>query len=239
MRAFVIGNGLSLREHLHRGHFELLKGEVTFAMNKIHLLYDEEEMGASTNWRPTYYCFFENNSKNDTEAFDTYVPYWINQDVKCIIGEPWHSALVKVMDHASLERLEDNVQWMRRYQCHPYNHRSDRRPESWHLPELCPYGGTMNVAIQMAFMMGYDPIHLIGCDLGYQAETEDKPGANHFHPNYYTADDWALQLRDETLIHMHEVISRSVESMGRSINYAGIGGLLDVYERVNLEDLLQ
>ncbi|HJD45240.1 MAG TPA: hypothetical protein H9909_00215, partial [Candidatus Mediterraneibacter norfolkensis] len=44
-RCFVIGNGPSLTAE----DLELLKGEITFAANRIYMLFDR------TDWRPTYY----------------------------------------------------------------------------------------------------------------------------------------------------------------------------------------
>lgn len=68
-RCFIIGNGPSLKiEDLDR-----LKGEITFAANKIFLAFDE------TEWRPTYYFVVdrvvaENNREQITElALDKYV----------------------------------------------------------------------------------------------------------------------------------------------------------------------
>lgn len=57
MRAFVIGNGVSLKQM----QLDKLIGETTFAMNRIDLLYEPAlDYGiAGTSWRPTHYLFME------------------------------------------------------------------------------------------------------------------------------------------------------------------------------------
>src|SRR5699024_7865108 len=45
-RCFIIGNGPSLRAE----DLDKLKNEITFACNRINLIFDQ------TDWRPTYYC---------------------------------------------------------------------------------------------------------------------------------------------------------------------------------------
>ena len=60
---------------------------------------------------------------------------------------------------------------------------------------------------------------------------------NHFHPEYWTWDDHNLQHRDATLIDMHSIVKEEFERAGRSIYNAGIGGELEVYERVDLMEV--
>jgi hypothetical protein len=51
-RCFIIGNGPSLRI----GDLDKLKDEITFAFNRIYLIFDK------TEWRPTYYCSEDNKT---------------------------------------------------------------------------------------------------------------------------------------------------------------------------------
>ena len=50
-RCFIIGNGPSLTKE----DLEKLKGEYTFASNKIYKLFDK------TSWRPDFYAIFDEN----------------------------------------------------------------------------------------------------------------------------------------------------------------------------------
>ena len=54
-RVFLIANGPSLADT----NLNLLKDEVTIAMNRISLIYDK-----NPDWRPTYYLFSSTNVKN-------------------------------------------------------------------------------------------------------------------------------------------------------------------------------
>ncbi len=44
------------------------------------------------------------------------------------------------------------------------NHKS---MQEWHLPTLCTGLTGMSTMIQLAVVLGYDEIYLLGCDLGY------------------------------------------------------------------------
>jgi hypothetical protein len=117
---------------------------------------------------------------------------------------------------------------------------TESKPTDWHLPVWCHYGGTMNVALQFAFAMGYDPVYVIGCDLGiqpiYRTAVADP---NHFHPDYWTWEDNPLEFRDSTLLEVHTMAQRAFEGAGRHIYNAGVGGDLDVYERVDFEQTVR
>lgn len=248
MRAFIVGNGPSLRKHLERGDFDLLqeRDEVTFAMNKIHLLY---ELG-NTSWVPTNYIFFEAMGRGDkSNEWVDYVSYWIKAGVRCYLDETFRPKLLAELgginrlptywkDQRLCDGVFDNVVWVRRWICHAASALHEKRPESWHLPEICCYGGSMNIAAQLAFMLGYEPVYLIGCDLGFRNDKSAAEDPNHFHPDYWTQDDFPLSTRDQTLQHMHSIIKKEFETKGRHIYNAGIGGHLDVYERVDLREVL-
>jgi hypothetical protein len=49
MRHWIVGTGKSLLDT----PLDLLKGEITWGMNRIHKYYDR------TDWRPTYYAFVD------------------------------------------------------------------------------------------------------------------------------------------------------------------------------------
>lgn len=76
---------------------------------------------------------------------------------------------------------------------------------------------------QIAKTEGYSPLYLVGCDLG----------TDHFDSDY---GYWGEMPKDEvrqTQIHMHEIINRETETYN-----ATIGGELEVYERVNMREVL-
>lgn len=90
----------------------------------------------------------------------------------------------------------------------------------------------MNSALQLAGHMTSPTIGVIGCDLGYIG-----PDNNDFHGRIAVIDgDWSRH--DDTLRDMHGIAKREIESRGKTIYNVGIGGLLDVYPRMNLREFL-
>lgn len=240
MRAFVVLNGPSLRDI----NLDCLMGETTFACNRIDMLYDAQpEYGIrGTDWRPTYYLFIEaifswnkRREPDDNGHWMTYVPRHVLGGEYCFIRnkQSWRDEFKKKMGTDEWP----NVQWLDAPNCHPYDVRSSKRPKRWHLPTVCRYGGTAGPLLQLAFMMGFDPVIVIGADLGYD-EPDENSDPNHFHPHYWTFEDHPLEFRDDTLRDVHRIAKYEFERMGKHIYNATLGGELDVYERVRLEDIL-
>jgi hypothetical protein len=244
MRGFLICNGLSLIEHCRQGHLDVLQDEVTFAMNKITLLYEPDDKNGipGTDWRPSNYLFFEHRvpqrREDDIEEVGLleYVRNHILLGIPCFIrkneGGGDLSWLTSIKAHLGGVDFP-NVTWVDSPLCghskigaqHP------DLPDSWHLPVPCRYGGTAHIGAQMMFMLGIDPVYVIGADL-YDENRND-----HFHPDYYEFDDYPLSERTPTLINMWTLVRREYEKMDRHIYNAGINGKLDVLERVDFESL--
>jgi len=251
-RAFVIGAGKSLR----KVDFDLLKPEVTLAMNRIDLLYEPFDDGdfhwPGTDWRPTHYLFTENMAtarrwgaipeghfcdyvvlKHMDGGEDCYIRWefrneidnWCKQHGRESRAGKWDFPNVTWLDIEGCPHQDMNI-------AHP------DKPRRWHLPTICKFGGTGLAAIQTAFAKGYDPIYLVGFDLDYRYAPDDYPkDPNHFHPLYWTYDSHPPDERDATLIWAHKIARREIEGMGRRVYNAGIGGRLEVYERVDLTSL--
>jgi hypothetical protein len=121
-----------------------------------------------------------------------------------------------------------------------------RIPLEWHLPLPCEYGGGISIAIQAAASLGKNPIYLLGCDL-YEYRGPDDVDINHFHPDYCEykikhgkelVNPWAWELLNLRLIKGHEIARDSAANMGITIYNATVGGKLEVYERVNINEVL-
>lgn len=269
-RAFVVGNGPSLKKMC----LDKLVGEVTFAMNRIDLLYQPApDYGIrGTVWRPTYYLFIEwigvdkpgqpRNDPNDdvptlfdpvagvpqrvySNPFTEFVlPHHVAPGIEHCFLRLGHRPMYEQSRMTSQDwrsRSFPNVTFVPVACEHAGMYsKSGDRPTAWHLPVWCKYGGTMNVALQFAFAMGYDPVYLIGCDLGIQPiERTAVADPNHFHPDYWTWEDNPLEDRDDTLNEVHEMAMRAFHSAGRRLYNASWGGGLEVHERVNFDELFQ
>ncbi|MCK5617555.1 hypothetical protein KAR91_87635 [Candidatus Pacearchaeota archaeon] len=77
--------------------------------------------------------------------------------------------------------------------------------------------------VQIAKVEEYGPIYLIGCDLG----------TDHFDPDYGYWNEMPEDEAKRTQIHMHEIINSEVE-----VYNATVGGELEVYERVDMREVL-
>lgn len=248
MKAVVVGNGPSLNQHVAAGDFDLLteRGIHSFGMNLLDLLYDR------TSWRPTYYVWMEYvgysraaEPRTRIETYDRVLDFHIVPQVeRCFIAYRFKKDLEKRQVVRSLPRLPDfkapstTLTWIEA--CATYHGvqvDSHRKPDDWHLPIPCVYGGTMNTVMSLAFMLGYSDVAVVGCDLGIVAPTAEQD-FNHFDPSYHTFLDGQFEKQDGTLEHVHSIARANFERMGRRIVNAGIGGLLTAYERMSLREWL-
>jgi hypothetical protein len=230
MRAFIIGNGPSLKEQ----PLDSLLNETTFAMNRINLLYD------FTTWRPTYYF-----------AFDFTGPDMLN-DMAVNVEVAKHSFIradraneLELLRHKTFEYPSRITYiWHCREHLGLEYDESDpvhfgRLPKDWHLPQLCAFGSTLNVAMQVAVVMGYNPLYLLGCDLGFKNFEAGEPDPNHFDSSYIGYDDFAWDGRDATLRYMHKMIKFATSSRGiEVINLTPRDILNDIYTHKNLMEVL-
>ena len=97
-------------------------------------------------------------------------------------------------------------------------------------------------ALQMAFWMGADPVILFGVDhsfkfegnpLAYEKMRGDDP--NHFDPNYFKDSLWGAP--DYVgMEHCYAEARHAFEKHGRRVLDATIGGKLEIFEKISLEE---
>lgn len=156
-RIFVIGNGPSLS----KTPLGKLDNEYTFAMNKINHIYD------NTDWRPTFYfnmitdqseserlilenhecgstCFVSNEYKNSLGE----LPNCFYLESNSIDKEPeLNNIPVGELDKFSADKFEKY--W------------------SYNIKDVVYFYHSMYAVFQIISYLGFDKIHLVGCDLGY------------------------------------------------------------------------
>lgn len=209
-RAFVIGNGKSLKDT----PLGLLSKEITFACNNIHLIYP------FTHWRPTHYVRAE-------QAFGLEPEHWLeSMQVHLNLGCEIYCNDFFFRPRFGL-KATDKVHYLK--SCPHYAKHFDNpdTPHLWHMPLLCTFGSSVNVAVQIAASLGYSPIYLVGCDLGNSMD--------HFADNYRHGREQENRYANLDTLAAHMVASRSRDD----IYNATIGGELEVYPRVELESLWQ
>jgi len=230
-RAFVIGNGTSLKDTpLH-----LLKDEVTFAMNRIHLIYPE------TDWRPTYWVYTDIQDMPDDQWISDCL-FHLEQDYHSFI---WSNLCTMIeLKRGAWDYWKPNVTWIPICTEHvSMDIASPRRPNSWHLPTLCKFGTGSAIALQLAVLKGYNPIYVVGMDLGFQPKEEGGDDPNHFSKDYLVWDMHCqfqvdANRKNATHHHAHTMALKACQERGIKIFNATIGGNLEVYPRVNLEEVV-
>lgn len=215
-RAFIVGNGPSL----NRTNLELLKNEISFGVNGIAKIYDK------TNWRPTHYVRAEEASTGaDPKAYTKDMQ--IHFDLGC---EIWANEFFTW----DAKHIQKSGQYRQIRACSHYNIHFDNPdcPPLYHLPRLCTFGSSVNVAIQIALeKLKVDTVYLVGCDMGYKEGT-----ANHFDPEYTKTVGELRNARytELDILAAHMIAARTFPN---KIFNATVGGVLEVYDRVKLEEL--
>lgn len=228
-RAFVIGNGKSLAQT----NLDLLENEVTFGCNKVLPLYKQTKM------RLKHYVRSEG-----MELFNFPDPSIWADDVLYHLEEPNTHTWINPYFREQLSKIGRTKDWAKEKPsminwigaCTHYltHYDKDNCPVTWHLPNYCSFGSSVTVAIQIAVSLGYSPIYLVGCDLGY---VDDKP--NHYDPDYEKG--YEKMLRPARYANMDTMMGHIIakRSSKTPIYNATKGGVLEVYERVEYNSLFK
>lgn len=211
----VIGNGPSLKvEDLTRLH-EL--GIPTFACNRIHLIFPQ------TPWRPDYYFM---SDEKLVKLYDDNVP-----DVPA--------------DHRFFpKQYRNQIKNGRFYNTIMFDYEHEGKFSLDAAKGVCPAASVTTEMIQFAYYMGFFEIYLIGVDFSYAVtqKLDSKTYAyqgenNYFIPSYLKPGEVAdMPNVNANLLGFHAA-KEAIEAQGRIIMNATRGGKLEVFQRVNLDDL--
>lgn len=215
MRAFLIGNGPSLRETpLH-----LISHELSIGCNKIAKIFPH------TTWRPSHYLKMDHSPFDQDSYRDQIYP---------MVGS--HMLLWDAFRDGDksqeIEGLGDlpYTQWVKRCKHHAYIFPHDKASQTWHLPTFCTGINSINLMAQWAVSLGADEIYLVGCDGNFTDGKND-----HFMENYYQTVDSGYEERNNLqLSYAHTIIKRSCPV---PVYNATIGGNIEIYPRVDLRKL--
>lgn len=217
-RCFIIGTGPSLLA----SDLEKLKGEVTFASNRIFDIFSQ------TSWRPTYY---------------------INQDFPLIDKYQNEIRKLKVdgkflpIDKKSIFGESEDITYfvLRHKDFYPGNAEFSTK-----LHQYMGQGFTVTYgAIQLAAYMGFRKIYLLGIDHNYSISLDEKgvPIMNTGVKDYFEgskADNKDLNLPrvvESTVAYMTaEKVSK--KNGGFRVYNATRGGKLEAFERVEFDELM-
>jgi hypothetical protein len=224
---FIIGNGPSLTvEDLN------MIGKVpSFSSNRINLILEK------TKWKPYYYTFTD--SIMATKFFNE-VNSMEKKQMIIVITNYGFDALKKYFSKREYIFL-----------------RACRKKENNGFPKfssdisrkIFTHGTVTYANIQLAVYMGFKNIYLIGVDHNYAIEkkedgtveiNQEMIGKDHFDKNYYNTwlSSGSKPISDTSAMTKSYVSAkRYCETNGIRIFNATRGGKLDVFPRVNFEDL--
>ena len=213
-RCFIVGNGPSLLVK----DLEKIKDEVCFGTHRIYMLFHQ------TEWRPTYYC-----------AQDSRL---INSSIEEISSLDAKMRLVAIVQDTAYRRLK-NVECIPLFIKNFY-------PE---LPKFAEdvskgiYEGftVTYMCLQLAVYMGFKEIYLLGVDHSYSIERlpDGQIKENEGVDDHFSKEDKIEnipQTYKSTLA--YEAARRYADSHGIKIINASRGGKLDVFERVEFDNVV-
>ena len=209
-RCFIIATGPSLTME----DIEALKGEYTFSMNSICKLYE------TTDWRPSYYAVQDNHvfiSIQDIIRAHKEVPVFVSDNIwRRFRREPdWIEFPTDTMYHAYDMKIGN-------YHAKFSGDAHDIVYDGYSIAYSC---------IELAIYMGFREIYLLGCDCTYTGEKE------HFIDS--GVEDRSRKFATPKLIVAYEEAKCYTETHDVEIFNATRGGVLEVFPRVNLDDILK
>lgn len=227
-RCFIIGNGPSLNQM----DLKKLENEVTFAVNGF--FYKSDEIGLI----PSYYVVEDSHVIQDNiERINKYRPKihrFFPTEYKHMITD---------FDQTSFFTMNRGF-----YEKQSPNYGIPRFSTDIVERIYCGQSVTM-MNLQLAFYMGFTEVYLIGMDFSYTIpetakisgmsieSTDDDP--NHFHKDYFgKGKKWHDPQLDRVLLN-YRMCNFVYECAGRKISNASVGGKLEVFSRVNFDDLFK
>jgi len=218
-RAFIIGNGPSLKET----DLGKLKGEFTFGMNRIYLMFPE--LGFNTTYLSVVNDLVIEQTASDLAALQ--IPTFLTWRSRRFFDPAQFSGIQAGKLPTFLYSTYDSPRFSK-----------DVRGRIWE-------GATVTyVTMQLAFHMGFDEVIIIGVDHNYT--TTGKPNTtitsqgddpNHFSGQYF-GKGFRWQLPDlETSEIAYRMARKAYENAGRRIIDATVGGKLTIFEKVDYSTL--
>ena len=214
-RTFIIGNGPSLRQT----DLSRLRGEFTFGMNRIYLLFPE--LGFHT----TYFV-----SINDL-VIEQFADEILALPMPKFLAWRSHRHFSVSLSLAQIPTFLYTSYTGRRFSV-------DVRERVWE-------GATVTtVALQLAFHMGFQQVILIGVDHNFASRGDanrtvvsqgDDP--NHFSPNYFgKGAKWQLPDLDTSEVG-YRLAREAYRKAGRDVLDATVGGKLTIFPKVDYNSL--
>lgn len=230
-RCFIMGNGPSLNVT----PLEKLQDEYVWGSNRCYLIFNK------ISWRPSFYTAVDTRVVPDNAEE---INNLIHQNQNTLFFFPLHFRLNKIINS------DRNTYWYRERPIDdnnlPFGHFSTE------IQEYVRSVRTVTIAaLQIAVFLGFNPIYLIGCDTNYVIPSttlfEDPQkdslistsnnDPNHFSEHYFGAGKKYHQPHPDRMIFNYLQAKKVCDSLGVKVFNATVGGKLEVFQRIQIEDL--
>jgi hypothetical protein len=211
-RCFIIGNGPSLRQT----DLQKLRGEATFGVNRIYLMFPE--LGFHTTYfvSVNYLVIRQCAAEILALPMPKFLPWGSRRDLPGVTPDT-------IFFNAS---------------CPMRGFTPDVRKPLW------PGATVTYVALQLAYHLGFEQAILVGVDHNFatqgpagKAVTSQGDDPNHFSPQYF-GKGFQWQLPDlETSEQAYRLARLAYEQDGRQVLDATVGGKLTVFPKVDYTSL--
>ena len=217
-RCYIIGNGPSLLAN----DLDKITDEYSFASNRIYEIYD------NTKWRPNFYASTDGN--------------FVNENYERIFSDKIKSYF---LDYKSISdrKKNENVIGICRYPSFAINRWDDKTihvSEDLSINYSDGYTVTFT-SIQLAIYMGFKEIYLLGVDFSYSI-VRDKKGKIHKDDtvkDYFSGAKYESTFQNySSTLRAYQVAKEYCDSHGIIIKNATRGGKLEVFERVDFDEVL-
>lgn len=225
-RCFLIGNGPSLKSE----DLELIKNQISFGVNGIYHIFNQ------TSWRPTYYITI------DTVAYPE-----IHEIVSRLDAEvrfvPFQNAVLagKVYDEVTYfnqELGDTHVENNQIVENKPLTFSEDIEKG------ICCRHTVLYAVFQLAVYMGFSEIYLLGLDHSYSSGIlEDGTRVEHIGNNHFY-ESLAEKINEndpcnlDIMTYTYQRAKEICDKNGIVVKNATRGGRLEVFERVELEEIM-
>ena len=227
----------------------LLKDEILFASNGIYRLFSK------VKWRPNYYSCVDAVVLRD-QAKDIIKMKESNPEIQCFFPEKVPDAYLE-REHIPVESFiprKNGTCFFKQISPRPNAGAFGLFPPKPEHGLVQPYTVTATL-LQLAHLMRCSPIYLIGCDTYYhpqentkevrtsriagtkifQADCNNDP--NHFDPAYFGKGKKYQDPNVDKMVTHYEAIKQASSRLGFSIYNAGINSQLEVFPKVDYEQL--
>lgn len=227
-RCFIVATGPSLTtDDLNK-----ISNEYTFSMNSIILAYDE------TVFRPKYYGIQDRNVY--MEMYDKLVEN--SEEQKVFYAQALQFLWKKEEYKEYREKYIPMKSWIPievngEYHMYDFNY-TDRWHTRFHRNVYAyAYDGysITYTLIELAVYMGFNEIYLLGCDSNY---SKDKTKQHFKEHGIHDPEKYRITA-GERLNNAYRAAKKYADKHGIKIYNATRGGMLEIFPRVNLDDVLR